>query len=169
MPPRPGTDSSGPGRGRTSIDDYPVAGVRVPDPAATQKHVAAVQGVLPAVPLQAPHKVVHPAVGLLTHHLACRQPGGQGSGSHGFGWAGATLWLQPPPRGLHCPTLAPLDSHLGAASPPSPAAHGYDPGTSLDIYPGAGVPGACELCGSGRQPRLGHAEAPEPSPAPGIQ
>jgi hypothetical protein len=41
------------------------------DPAATQEQVTNAQGIFSAVPLQAPHKVVHLAVGLLTYYCAC--------------------------------------------------------------------------------------------------
>lgn len=59
---------------RTSIDDQAIAGVCVADLTAPQEEVSNVQRVLPAVPFQAPHKMMHPAVGFLTCHYACGDP-----------------------------------------------------------------------------------------------
>lgn len=56
--------------GGTSIDDQSIAGVCVSNLAATQEDIATVQGIFLALPLQAPHKVVHLTVGFLTHHRA---------------------------------------------------------------------------------------------------
>ena len=65
----------------TGIDDQSIAGVCVPDLAASQEDVATIQGVFLALPLQAPDEVVHSAVGFLTHHLPCGQPSVQGATS----------------------------------------------------------------------------------------
>lgn len=65
----------------TGIDDQSIAGVCVPDLAASQEDVATIQGVFLALPLQAPNEVVHSAVGFLTHHLPCGQPSVQGATS----------------------------------------------------------------------------------------
>lgn len=58
----------------TSVDDQAIAGVCVADLAATQEEVPDVQRVLPAVPLQAPHEMMHPAVGFLASHCTCGDP-----------------------------------------------------------------------------------------------
>lgn len=65
----------------TGINDQSIAGVCVPDLAASQEDVTTIQWVFLALPLQAPDEVVHSAVGFLTHHLPCGQPGVQGATS----------------------------------------------------------------------------------------